>query len=196
MDAFAFIGVPEMVSICSKIKVAVCFLLCLATSAQATNSKPKLTPSESPIYVSTTGNVILTFLSKEAAYSNDLFLVGNPNKILNNQTAKPGTQYSLGSFQAGTELSFSMFVSNTGHTFFNGSANLNPDKFIHAAYALIGPSTIKVGFEDLYKGGDKDYNDLVFSLTNVTLTPIPEPEILGLLLGGLGLVGFKSRRRI
>jgi hypothetical protein len=51
-----------------------------------------------------------------------------------------------------------------------------------------------VGFEDLLGGGDQDYNDFMFRLTNV-LDPIavPEPPVLFLL--ACGLIGLVLQRR-
>jgi hypothetical protein len=143
---------------------------------------------------------MLTFLSKTASYSNDLFLVGAPESILNNQTAVSGQQFSLGSFQAGAELVFKIFVNDIGKTFFNGIAANNADNVLHTAYsARIGKPVI-VGFEDLYGGGDRDFDDLVFSLSNVVIgtTPVvavPEPETYAMLLAGLFAIGALKRRK-
>jgi hypothetical protein len=55
-----------------------------------------------------------------------------------------------------------------------------------------------VGFEDLYGGGDLDYNDFMFSLTNVVDPPelVPEPSILMLLSGVLfSMIIFLRQRR-
>jgi hypothetical protein len=41
--------------------------------------------------------------------------------------------------------------------------------------------------------GDRDYNDLVLEIRYTN--PVPEPETYGLLLAGLGLLGFVARRR-
>lgn len=157
-------------------------------------------PSSDSLFVATSGEVILTFLSKDADYFNDLFLGGVATPILNNQSAVAGTQYSLGIFQAGTQLSFSMFVHNTNNTYLNGAASLNTDNTLHAAYGDVVGNTIKVGFEDILFGGDKDYNDLVFSLNNVyaaptQVTPVSEPETYAMLVMGLGLMGWASKRR-
>jgi hypothetical protein len=176
------------------ITIALSAVLSTAHAANIT-----LTPSSNSIYVASNGEVILTFVSKSALYSNDLFLSGRPNVILNNQTAAPGSTYSLGNFQQGAELSFEMFVNNTGYRFFSGDANRNPDNTKHVAFSQHLGQPLVVGFEDIFKGGDFDYNDLVFSLTNVTLnvpvTPVPEPQTFGMLALGLGLLGFQARRR-
>ena len=88
-------------------------LVVLSNTAMATQATTYV-PSSDKLFVATAGEVILTFLSKEAAYSNDLYLQGKEDSILNNQKVAPGTQFSLGSFQAGTELAFTMFVKATG----------------------------------------------------------------------------------
>lgn len=176
-------------------------LLTLSFGAIAAHPRAyNLTPSTEKLFVATAGEVILTFLSKTAAYSNDLYLQGVPDSILNNQTAKPGAQYSLGSFQAGAELAFTMFVKTTGFAYYTGDASRNPDSFIHAAYDLTSNQSLNIGFEDIFGGGDKDYDDLVFSLTNVSVgpsvSPVPEPQIVALLAAGLMLIGFSARRKV
>ena len=184
------------------VKKIVLGLALLATSIGALAAQPRaydLKPSTDKLFVASAGEVILTFLSKTAAYSNDLFLQGNAEVILNNQTAKPGTQFSLGSFQAGTELAFTMFVKNTGFAYYTGDVSRNPDSFMHAAYDITSSQTLNIGFEDIFNGGDRDYDDLVFSLTNVNVTPsispVPEPEIGGMLIIGLILLGLIARRK-
>lgn len=156
--------------------------------------------SKHDLLVANTGDVNVTFLYKEAAYLNDLFLTGNPNKILNNQTATIDQVFSLGSFQAGAKIAFDMFVNNTGNTYFTGSPALNPDQQLHAIFSFINEDTIKIGFEDIFGGGDRDYDDLVFKVSNVTLghsavQPVPEPQTYLLMLLGLLLVAQASRRR-
>lgn len=184
------------------VKKIVLGLALLATSIGALAAQPRaydLKPSTDKLFVASAGEVILTFLSKTAAYSNDLFLQGNAEVILNNQTAKPGTQFSLGSFQAGTELAFTMFVKTTGFAYYTGAANRNPDSFIHAAYDVTSSQSLNVGFEDIFNGGDRDYDDLVFSLSNVSVgtsvVAVPEPETYAMFVAGLMLIGFMARRK-
>lgn len=171
-------------------------VLSSATMATTANTTDKL-------FVKQSGDVFLTFVSKEAGYSNDLFLTGNPNKILNNQTAVAGTQYALGSFAAGTELVFSMFVKQTGRTYFSGPASSNVDNTRHTTFSALSNSSVLVGFEDIFKGGDFDYNDLKFSLSNVVddfklvqmPAPVPEPETYAMMGLGLMLMGAFARKR-
>ncbi|HAJ71824.1 MAG TPA: PEP-CTERM sorting domain-containing protein [Methylophilaceae bacterium] len=167
----------------------------VATSAYATSEAKA---SADNLYASTTGEVVLTFLSKSADYATDLFLTGSATSILNNQTAVAGTQYSLGTFEQGQLISFDMLVNDTGFRFHSGSAANNIDQFIHVTYEESARRVI-VGFEDLYGGGDQDYNDLVFSLTNASVgnlvSSVPEPGNYAMLLAGLGLVGVAARRR-
>ena len=77
-----------------------------------------------------------------------------------------GTSVNLGSFAAGTELIFKLLVRQTGDAFYTGPDKRNLDGLVHS---LIQGTTgqLLVGFEDLLGGGDFDYNDLVFALTNV-----------------------------
>ena len=154
-------------------------------------------PSISSLYAATTGEVILTFLSKQAFFSTDVSVLGSPTTLFNNQTAVAGTTYSLGSFQKGAEIVFSFFVNNTGDTFLSGAANNNADNTAHTAYQQVGNSVL-VGFEDIVLGGDKDYNDVVLSVSNASILPIleiPEPEIVSMLATGLILLGFSSRKK-
>jgi hypothetical protein len=174
-------------------------LTTLASSAIATEGYSP-TQSSDKLYVATAGEVILTFLSKEAGYSNDLFLQGRDSLILNNQTAVPNTQINLGAFAANTLLTFKMTVTNTGFSFFTGDASSNPDNFIHASYDNKFGQPLVVGFEDLLGGGDKDYNDLVFSLSNVYAAtgpaPVPEPETFAMLAAGLLLIRLTKKRKL
>ncbi len=152
------------------------------------------------IYVEETGNVTATYLGHTAGYTNELYLYLPTNGlgvIFNNHTTPVGTTFDLGTFTAGTELVFAIYVLNTGDTFYSGDASRNADGLAHAVVDTeYATDAAYVGFEDLLGGGDMDYDDVMFSFTNVGVK-VPEPAPLVLLmtgLFGLGMRRFKSRR--
>ena len=143
-------------------------------------------------------HVMAQFLGSNAGYNNYLFVDGQSASIFDKQTPI-GTEIDLGLFSAGTELVFRLDVSNTGLSYFTGDAQRNPDGLEHALTitgfdAVTSTYLTDVGFEDLYNGGDRDYNDLSFRLFNVIDPPsIPEPASIALL--GLGIAGMSYQRR-
>jgi hypothetical protein len=63
---------------------------------------------------------------------------------------------------AGEELVFAISVQNTGDLFKMGPGTRNLDNIVHATVNDNGNDTFTVGFEDLFGGGDADYDDNVF----------------------------------
>lgn len=184
------------------IKGLVCGLIAFSGIASANVNVPEVfkTNAANKLFVASAGEVMLTFLSKEASYSDDLFLQGSSTKILNNQTALLGQQFSLGSFQAGAELAFKLFVNDTHNTFYSGFASNNADNSIHTAFELNSDKTVTVGFEDLLNGGDKDFNDVIFKLSNVSISnvavaAVPEPLTVSMMLAGLFMFAALKRRQ-
>ncbi len=89
---------------------------------------------------------------------------------------------------------------NTNY-FFSGDATNNQDNRgwndgqVHTKVLNLGNNRFLVGFEDIWGGGDRDFNDNVFLFEGVSVDiPVPPPTVvsepasvslLGLLLGGL-----------
>ena len=146
-----------------------------------------------------------------------LFL--NGALLFTNTTTPLGTKISLGNFAPGTILTFDIVVrfgdgTNTYHT---GPGSLNPDGDIHSAYAPwtansdVPESGEWVGIEDGYALGrydpfpNNDYNDLMFSITNVTPGGLPSPPpppaqvpepASALLLGGAVAFLYSQRHHL
>lgn len=89
---------------------------------------------------------------------------------------------------------------NTNY-FFSGAAVNNQDRSgwndgqVHTKVLNLGDNRFLVGFEDIWGGGDRDYNDNIFLFEGISVDiPLPPPSIvsepaslplLGLLVGGL-----------
>jgi len=148
----------------------------------------------------TGGTITATFEGSDAGFDSNLALVVtsagyNSGWIFPNHATAVGATFEFGTFAAGTSLDFQLFVFGNGQTWHTGPGSGNADGLAHAnvIYNWNGTGSTFVGFEDLYGGGDLDYNDHMFSFTNVAA--IPEPETYAMLLAGLGLLGFAARRR-
>jgi hypothetical protein len=153
------------------------------------------------------GYVTAQFLGSDAGYFNSLYLESPTDGsifLFDKSSQHYGAPLVLGWFEANTELTFRLAVRNTGYDFYTGSGEQNVDGLAHAMAItqLVGGSYLTtIGFEDLYGGGDQDYNDFMFRLTNVVDPPalpaaaaVPVPSALALMGLGLAGIGFGRRR--
>jgi hypothetical protein len=114
---------------------------------------------------STGGDIIVEVLPATAGFVSELHLYSpGPDRFIALNT-DVGTVINLGSYPAGSELIFGIFVRNTGNTFLMGPGIRNPDGIPHVGVDVQGPGLAIVGFEDLLGGGDLDYDDNVFRFT-------------------------------
>lgn len=159
-------------------------------------------------FATASGPVSLTYLGAYAAHTDYLHASTSTDAwgpvFQNNPSATdhtsnhPGDMVSLGNLSAGTEIKFNLVNANNGNLWASGAASQNSDDMFHTktwynadeGYAL-------VGFEDLSKsqGADWDYNDLVFRVNNVSVTPVPEPTTLAMVAGGVGVLVARARRK-
>ena len=115
----------------------------------------------------------------------------------------PGDFVDLGTFAAGTILDFFVISNgaNGGTNTYSALATRNPDQMDHVvSFVLPDSPYLIIGFEDLFGGGDRDYNDLVFAvdigaINLQRLISTPEPGTWAIMLGCLSWVVFSVRRR-
>lgn len=111
----------------------------------------------------------------------------------------------VGKLPADREIVFGLQVDENlddqiDQVYFTGGASQNADQSVHAVINFLSPTSFRVSFEDMWGGGDKDFNDLVVQVTTVTPTQIWSPaEVVlvgtGLLLAALGLGVMTNRLR-
>jgi hypothetical protein len=148
--------------------------------------------------VQNSGDVIATFKGSDAGFDNLLLLASPTNNLgvsFNGPVTPIGTTLDLGFFNAGTELIFDLNNQNGG-IFFTGPASRNPDNIAHAIVDFqFGPGQTFVGFEDISGGGDRDFNDMQFTLSNVRGAVPDGGSTTAMLLGiGLGVIEFIRRK--
>ncbi|MEX1022748.1 MAG: Ig-like domain-containing protein, partial [Dehalococcoidia bacterium] len=114
--------------------------------------------------------VALVVQSASATYTSEFWLEGPdaPRFLGITNHSAAGALAALGTYEAGTELVLSIHVLDTGHVFRTGAGTGNPDGLVHA---VLTPGTdgalYRVAFEDLFNGGDLDFNDAVFDLVAI-----------------------------
>jgi len=147
--------------------------------------------------VDSNAEVVLTYSGSSASFANLLYLAQpyESDLIFSNARAS-NPSVSLGQFLADTLLVFRM-NSNGSENWFTGPASSNDDAFAHAFITELGDNVVQVAFEDLRDGGDQNFDDLVFTVSNArAVAAVPEPETYALMLAGLALVAWGGRRRI
>ncbi|MEO1857457.1 MAG: DUF4114 domain-containing protein [Rubritalea sp.] len=113
----------------------------------------------------------------------------------------PGDFVDLGSFDAGTQLDFFLIGdgADDGEHIFTAHNDVNLDGIQHmVAFAVEGSPFLLIGFEDIYRGGDRDYNDALFAVDigaqNVTYLANPEPSTWLILLSFIGFIAWTKYR--
>lgn len=141
------------------------------------------------------GDVEVEILPQDAGFTIELSLLspGPARFIATNRDT--GAITKLGSFPAGAELIFSVFVRETQRTYVMGSGPGNPDGIAHAEITCFSSKRANIGFEDQLGGGDRDYNDLLCTVLqpqnscNYSISPASQSFGSG---GGAGSVNVSA----
>ena len=149
-----------------------------------TTSPPGRIPAAELVVLSQDATAISRFCGGLAGFSSDAYFdvaAGGDIFLGRGNSTASGTEVDLGALVAGDELVFYIFVRNTGHTYYTGPGDRNPDGIVHAAVTNLGqvgtspegqPITrFHIGFEDIFGGGDRDYDDinLVVETTGIAI---------------------------
>lgn len=116
-----------------------------------------------------------------------------------------GDFVDLGNFEKGSILDFFLIANGAsgGKNFYSTDSSLNKDGIVHAiSLAPDGSAYLIMSFEDLYGGGDRDYNDVVFAvylgkenISKLSALGAPEPSLAAGALLTLGAIFSRKRRR-
>ena len=142
----------------------------LAQAAEASDPEPLL---GGQLY-STGTAVTVEVLPASAGLTSTLFLL-DPEEVPIATNRDVGTTRTVGPYGVGTELVFGIRVG--GQEFRLGPGGRNPDGIPHAVVDFGADGCAVVGFEDLFGGGDRDYDDNKFKFCGGIAPEVPEdPE--------------------
>jgi hypothetical protein len=157
-------------------------------SAEETDDPP---PALGGQLYSTGTPVTVEVLSASAGLTSTLFLL-EPEEVRIATNRDVGAEVTVGPYGDGEELVFGIRVS--GQEYRLGPGERNPDGIPHAVVDFAPDGCALVGFEDLFGGGDRDYDDNRFRFCG-GIAPDPEdpteepptPDPLGPPLADAGL---------
>lgn len=169
-----------------KLAAAVFGALAFAGAAQAAT----INLATNQVKSSYGGALQITFVGKEAVFSTVVISTSAGDVLFNNQTAAIGYTTTIAGPAKGADIPFQFNVLTSGQTLFSGLGVNNIDNIVHAILMQNADGSITVGFEDILGGGDLDFDDVVF-----TVTEVPLPGALALMATGLIGLGAARRRR-
>ncbi|MBW3623122.1 MAG: DUF4114 domain-containing protein [Armatimonadetes bacterium] len=119
------------------------------------------------------GEIQLMVQSAETLLDSEIHLLApdGPRFLISNRAT--GKQITLGHYPAGTEIVLGLRGLRSSTFFVTGPCNRNPDGVAHNDVLPLSNGSVLVGFEDMMRGGDEDYDDAILQLTGVH--PIRSP---------------------
>ena len=145
------------------------------SSAKPTQAKEELGVSSEAAsgnsFIAGAGDVVVDIKNSDSGYENKIFWSSDNFNTrhyigVDNVTGS----FNLGKFAEGTRIDFG--IENGANQFFRtGAASENADGIEHATATKTDAGT-EIGFEDLYGGGDRDFNDAIINVRNVASAPV------------------------
>lgn len=120
---------------------------------------------------STGGAITIEVLPASAGLTSTLLLM-EPARVRVATNRDVGTKVTVGPYGAGEELVFGIEVG--GHEFRLGPGGRNPDGLEHGVVDFDADGCALVGFEDLFGGGDRDYDDNRFRFCGGIAAEVPD----------------------
>lgn len=144
----------------------------LAAAIMAHGLSTNLQAAPGDLVLASGGPVTVEFLGSNAGFTSDMYLSSPDSVFIATGHITPvGTTVEIGTYGAGVELIFSIYVRDTGFTYYTGPGERNPDGALHGNVTDLGGGVYVVGFEDLFGGGDQDFDDIQFQVTGIVIAP-------------------------
>lgn len=173
-----FAALSEALLVLGFVSVALVSLLYLVGVSQIPGSSDKAVQVPAPSLLAITADhrlVLVTesvvevkLISVSTAFNDEVGLRLGDNwgrEIFSCQGVSPGFYDDLGTLPAG-ELTL-MLTTPERFTYFTGPGSRNPDDLVHARLQSLSASTVTVGWEDSFGGGDQDFDDCVVEVSAV-----------------------------
>jgi hypothetical protein len=145
------------------------------------------------------GSLQFQILAPEAGYISQIFLLTDTNSFFIANSKNIGLVVNLADpstvgLNPGDEFTLAIYVTPTADYFRMGEASSNPDGVAHARVNYLYNHLALVEFEDIFGGGDLDYNDVRLQVRgDIGVVQTPEPSVLTLFAMGVPLLALLRR---
>jgi uncharacterized protein DUF4114 len=146
------------------------------------------------------GSLQFQILVPDAAYNSQIFLLTDSSSFFIANSKDIGLLVNLADpsivgLNPGDEFTLGIHVTPTGYYFRMGEGSSNPDGVAHGRVNYLPNHLTLIGFEDVFGGGDFDYNDVQVQVAgDIGVGEIPEPSAMLLFAMGLPLMALLGSR--
>lgn len=141
--------------------------------------KPEVLATNANGVVAGKGRVVIDIEASDSGYNNRIYYSTDNFKTkqyvgIDNETGS----VDLGTFKPGTTIRFGI-DNGQGDFFQTGGKAANSDKVDHTKVSKLADGGVRVGFEDLRGGGDRDFNDAIIKVRSVAVGAALNPPAPG-----------------